>query len=71
MPSLLLSCSGELFLSLNCEGCVRYKAKPFLWYKFAGLSADAVSLVLNPYKRCLQVLDELILALGQLACLFL
>ena len=71
MPSLLLSCSGELFLSLNCEGCVRYKAKSFLWYKFAGLTADALSLVLNPVKRSLKVLDELVLALGQLAGLFL
>ena len=50
---------------------MRYKAQPLLGNQLACDPAHAVGLVLDTDKRGLEVLDEFVLPLGELAGLFL
>ena len=58
---------GHLLLGLDGQGGVRYETEPLLRDELAGHAAYAVGLVLNPHESCLKILDELILALSELA----
>ena len=61
---------GQHFLGLNGQGCMRNQAETLFRNQFPGYPADTVRLVFYPRKSSLQILDELVLALGKLACLF-
>lgn len=61
----------KLLLGLDGQSGVRHQTKSLLRDELARDAADSVSLVLYAGKRSLQILDELVLPLGQLAGLFL
>ena len=65
LHGLVLSLTGQHFLCLDSQRRVRDQAEPLLGDELAGDAADAVGLVLDAHERGLQVLDELVLALGE------
>ena len=62
---------STLFLfGINRQRGMGNSPEPFLGDQFAGFTADAIGFVFNPYQCSLQVLNELLLPLGQPACFF-